>query len=264
MLFAAPVQILFMVLGPLALGVWLRRRGFGEWKVFFVGAAAFVGSQVVHIPLLVGLTLLAKQSFFPHPPDAWKLPVNAVVLGLAAGACEEPARWLALHFWVKNGRGWKAALMLGAGHGGVESFLLGALAAVNFVAMLLMRTVDPARLGVPADKVATVHDAVAKYWSTPAYMALLGAAERAMAITIHLAASVLVMRAVTTRRRAWLFLAIGYHALVDGCAVYVSGRWGTVATEEVTLGWAALGILVIAIMRDRPKEPEDVVSVSLT
>jgi uncharacterized membrane protein YhfC len=247
------VQVLFMVLAPLALGRFLVRRGLGTWRLFFTGALAFVASQVVHIPLLIGLTVLAKQPSFPHPPDAWKLVVNAVVLGLAAGACEEPARWIALERFAKNARGYRAALVFGAGHGGVESFLLGVLAAVNIGAMTFMRFFGAARLGVHAEQLDQVNDAVNKFWATPAYMPLVGAGERAMAMTIHLAASTLVMRGVVAGRPRWLALAILFHAVVDGVAVWVVGRYGALPTEALTLGFTALAVAILVL--GRPRRP---------
>lgn len=252
MLFAAPVQFLFMIALPIVVGVWMRRRGFGTWRVFFAGAVAFIASQVVHIPMLIGLTALAKVHGFPHPSPAWKDAVNAVVLGLAAGACEEPARWLVLRFWVKDARGTKSALMLGAGHGGVESFILGLLAAVNFVAMLVMQKIGPGALGVPADQASKVAEAVAKYWSTPWYMALVGGFERAMAMTVHLAASVLVMRAIETRKARWLGLAILFHAAVDGVAVYAATTWGPMAAEASVVVFVLVAIAILFALRERP------------
>lgn len=245
------VQILFMVLAPLAFGRALVRRGFGGWKLFFTGALAFVASQIVHIPLLVGLTVMGKQPWFPHPPDAWKLPVNALVAGFAAGVCEEPARWIALRRFAKNARGWKAGVLFGAGHGGIESILLGVVAALSAVAMVVLRAMGPEQLGVSGDKLVAVNQAVEKYWSMQPWLPLVGAAERAMAITIHVAASVLVMRGVMSGRTAWLWLAILFHTAVDGVAVYGAGRWGTTTVEVMMLPFVAIALGIVFLERRR-------------
>jgi uncharacterized membrane protein YhfC len=263
---AFAVQILFMCGAPLALGAYFVRRGFGSpraqesgaelgrgsWKLFFAGALTFLGSQVVHIPLVVGLTLLGKLPTFPHPAGPWKLVVNSVVLGLAAGACEEPARSITLRRFTRAARGWRAALMLGAGHGGAESFLLGALSALSLLAMLVLRTVGPERFGVGVEKASALTAAMHKYWSLSPWLPLVGAGERAMAMTIHLAASALVMRGVVLGRARWLAAAIVYHALVDAAAVYTAGRWGTTGAELITLGFTAgaAGILFFTYTSD--------------
>jgi uncharacterized membrane protein YhfC len=247
------VQVLFMVLAPIVLARVLIRRGFGGWKLFFTGAAAFVASQVVHIPLLVGLTAMAKLPWFPHPSEAWKLPVNAIVLGLAAGACEEPARWIALRRFAKNARGWKAAVLFGAGHGGVEAILLGVLAALNAIAMAVLRAMGPERLGLTGDKLSAANEAVANYWSMAPWIPLIGAGERVFAIMIHLAASTLVMRGVVSGRARWLWLAVLFHTAVDGVAMYAVKRWGMVPVEWLMLPFVAIaaGIVVLERRRER-------------
>ncbi len=252
------VEIAFVIAAPLGLAAWLRARGFGTWKLFLAGALSFVGSQIVHIPLLLGVTALGKLPGAPHPSEAWKLAVNAVILGLAAGACEEPARWLVLRHVVKTARGWKAAVMLGTGHGGAESVLVGVSVALSLVAMLLLRVLGPARLGVHANQLSVVDDVVRKFWSTAPAMPLVGAGERVLAFAIHLAASVLVMRGVVEGRARWLALAILFHAAVDAVAVYVQGRWGAMVVELVMVGFAALAAVVVRVSRDRgaPPRPE--------
>jgi uncharacterized membrane protein YhfC len=244
-------QVLFMMVAPIVFGRVLIRRGFGGWKLFLTGAATFVASQIVHIPLLVGMTAMAKQPWFPHPPEALTLPVNAIVLGLAAGVCEEPARWIALRRFAKDARGWKAAILFGAGHGGVEAFLLGVLAAINAIAMVVLRAMGPERLGVTGDKVSAVNDAVAKYWSMAPWMPLVGAGERIAAVMIHLAASVLVMRGVVSRRVVWLWLAILFHTVVDGVAVYGAKRWGMVPVEVLMIPFVAIAAGIVALERRR-------------
>src|SRR5579883_3522554 len=125
-------QFVFTALGPIAFGAALVRRGFGGWRLIFLGALTFVASQFVHIPLLLGLTLMGRAPGFPHTPDAWKPLVNAVVLGLAAGACEEPARWFMLAHFAKTNRGWRPAVLFGSGHGGCECVLLALAGLANF------------------------------------------------------------------------------------------------------------------------------------
>ena len=47
-----------MIFFPLALGWWIRRRYRVGWGIFFAGAATFVLSQIVHLPLNWALGLL--------------------------------------------------------------------------------------------------------------------------------------------------------------------------------------------------------------
>src|SRR5436305_12112469 len=100
---------LMIVLG-LALGLFLHHRMGVAWRLYVVGVLTFIASQVVHIPLLIGLTALFTQKILPEPPAEWLLLFNAVVLGLAAGLCEELARWTTYRFVIRAARSWREAL----------------------------------------------------------------------------------------------------------------------------------------------------------
>jgi uncharacterized membrane protein YhfC len=244
MLYAAlGFQFLFTVVGPIALAVALVRHGFGGWRLIFVGALTFVASQFVHIPLLVGLTLLSRAPGFPRAPHAWTPLVNALVLGLAAGACEEPARWIALARFAKTARGWRPAVLLGAGHGGCECVLLALGGLANLAFLVAVR-------GTGAEHLPAIDEAIAKLRSTPAWMPLVGAAERVAAMVIHVAASVIVMRGVVSGRLLWLGIAVLFHAAVDGFAVYGMARWGVLGTELTVFVFAAVGAVVVLRERD--------------
>ncbi len=112
------VGVLGMVILPIVLGFWLTRKFKLSWKLFFAGAATFIASQILHIPILYGLTALFKNGTLPNPPEAWAAIFNAVLLGLAAGIFEETARWVLYKFILKNNRTWNEGVLVGAGHGG--------------------------------------------------------------------------------------------------------------------------------------------------
>ena len=119
-----PLDALLMIGMPLVLGVWLARKTKAPWLLFGIGAMTFIGSQVVHLPLNTGLTLLFKAIWPSTQPQGWHIPFNAVVLGLTAGLCEETARYVGYRWLAKKARYWRDALMLGAGHGGIEAILV--------------------------------------------------------------------------------------------------------------------------------------------
>jgi uncharacterized membrane protein YhfC len=233
------VEIVVMLVAPLVLGLFLWRRWRLPWILFVAGAATFIASQVVHLPLNYGLTALFRIEGVPTPPEAWQLPFNAAVLGLTAGLCEEIARYLAYRFWIKDARTWRGALFFGAGHGGIESMLTGLLVGVTLLSMAAMRGLDPSSLGLPADQAAEVARQVEAFWAMSAYTPLLAAAERLMAMLFHLSAAALVMQALL-RDRLWpLWAAIGWHTLFNAVAVYVNGTWGAEAAE------AAMAVLSV-------------------
>ena len=83
------VEILFMLLFPLALGFYLVRRFGVHWRLFGFGTLAFVGSQVVRLPLLYGATFAFRQGMLPSLPERYALALNVVVVSLTAGLFEE-------------------------------------------------------------------------------------------------------------------------------------------------------------------------------
>jgi len=258
--FTHALNALLMMVMPILLGVFLARRLSLRWGLFGVGAATFIASQVVHIPLNSGLTALFAGKILPAPPDAWKLPFNAVVLGLTAGLCEEIARYLVYRYWIKSARTWREALMFGAGHGGVEAIILGALVALTFVNLVFLRDVDVAALPVPADQQALAAKQIAEYWSAPWYATLLGAVERAFSLCFHLSAAVLVLQAFRRNNRLWLGAAILWHAAVDAVSVYAVGRLGVYWTEAIVGVFALASVGMILAL----KPPDETLARAVT
>ncbi len=248
------IEIVIMLGAPAALGWLLWRRWRLPWMLFFTGAVTFLASQVAHLPLNAGLTALFRFDWMPKPPETWQLPFNAAVLGLTAGLCEETARCLVYRSWLKDARTWRQALVFGAGHGGIESVITGLLVGATLVSMAAMRGVDVSALGLSADQAAETARQVAEFWVLPAYLPLLAAAERLMAILLHLSLAALVMQ-VFLRQRLWpLWAAIGWHALVNAVAVYVNSAWGAVAAEA-SLAALSLGSVSILWAARRAEQP---------
>lgn len=247
------LNALLMVFLPLLLGIAIQRRFGAGWGLFALGATAFVGSQVVHIPLNVALARLVP-GLLTGPAEGGRLLMRAAILGLTAGLCEETARYLVFRRLPEGQRTWANALMVGAGHGGVESILLGVLAGIGFVQLAMLRGMDLEPLGLPPNQLATLKAQLAAYWSTPWYLTLVGAGERVLAMTLHLAWSVVVLQAVNRRNPLWLLAAIAGHTLVDGTAVYGVARWGIPATEMVIAAFAVAGLAVVFPLRGR-EEP---------
>jgi len=240
---------------PPALGWFLWKKLGTPWTLFFVGAATWVGSQVVHLPLNAGLTALFQQTWMPKPPEASSKAFNALVLGLSAGVCEETARYLVYRFWIRKTRAWRQALMFGAGHGGIESILLtGLLGGLTLINMVVLHDMDLSTAGFPPQEAAQIGQAVAEYWGMPAYMPLLAAAERGMSILFHLSAAALVVQAFRLDRLWPLWAAIAWHAAINAISLYVALTWGAVASEAslAALSLVSVGILWATWHAERP------------
>jgi uncharacterized membrane protein YhfC len=221
-----------MVALPLVLGFFLARRYGVGWTLFGWGAVTFVGSQVVHLPLLQALTLALRDVDAPAL-RANALLINAVILGVAAGVCEEGARWLGYRYLVPGARSWEKGLMLGAGHGGIEAILLGVLTGAATLHMTTATAPMPDVSAIPASP----------------FTPLLGATERVFALACHLALSVMVLQVFLRRSRRWLLAAVGGHAALDGASVYFAPKLTPIALEGILGGFAIVGVGIIGWLR---------------
>ena len=239
---------LLMIAMPIGLAIVLTRRWKIGWSTWWIGFAAFIISQVGHIPFNWGAGLLINQSNLVYWSPLAQQVFNAVFLGLSAGVFEEVSRYLILRFWAKKARSWRNGILFGAGHGGSEAIILGVLVLVTYTSMLAMRGMDLSTL-VPADQLDLAQQQVQAYWSIPWYDSLLGALERLFTIPVQICLAVLVMQAFTRKKIGWLFLAILYHAVVNGTVVFLMPSLGTYWTEALVGGFALLSLVIIILLR---------------
>lgn len=248
----APLYLNFflMISMPLLLGWFISHRRRVSWRLFAVGAATFILAQIAHIPFnyLVVNQWLAELSF----SSQWtQLIVTALFLGLSAGLFEEGTRYMAYRFWAKDARTWGSGLMMGAGHGGVESILLGILGALNITILVGYGSGYFQDL-IPSEQAPQVEQALDLLAVTPWFELMFGALERALALTIQMSLSLMVMQVLTRGKLRWLFLAFAWHALVDASVVVTADVGGLYAAEIVT-GFAAIVSLGVVF---RLREPE--------
>jgi uncharacterized membrane protein YhfC len=255
-----PINFLGMVILPIALGIYLTRRFKFGWRIWWIGAATFILSQVVHIPLNQGINQLFLSKIIPTPTGTAATLLFSLIGGLTAGVCEEGARYLVLRFWAKDARSWRKGVLFGAGHGGMEAILLGFLAFWGFIQLAGLQGVADLTKVVPADQVAALQATMQQYWSAPWYSALLGMLERAFTLPVQMALAVMVMQVFTRRQIRWLWLAIAWHTLIDmviaGLAVraWMSYPWGAYAIEGLVLASALLSLAILFGLR----QPEPV------
>lgn len=248
------IEILIMIGMPILLWVYLTKKFNLNISLVWAGAITFILSQVVHIPLNYALGLLKGG----RGVALWPLPAMALVAGLSAGICEEVARYLALKFWRKEARSWEEGVTFGAGHGGIESILLGSLVLTTFINMLILKGVGLEKLGLQGENLLRAKQQLEALWSVPWYVPLLGGLERIFAITMHIAWTLLVLQSIVRSNLIWLFYAILAHTVVDGVAVFMKVKgYSTLLMEGVIflLALAALG-LILVMKREKEKQEQ--------
>lgn len=249
-----PLNGLLMIFLPIILAIYLSKVFGAKWRLWWIGCATFLLSQVGHIPFNLALTRLF--TYWRFVPESMVLVFNSIVLGLSAGLWEELARYAAFRWWAKDARSWPRGLMLGAGHGGVEAIILGVIVLVGFVNVLVVSNMDLNTM-LPPEAVLEAEGQIQAYLSAPWPATLLGALERLFAITLHLSLSLMVMQAFVRRQAFWLWLAVLWHALVDGVAVYTASVWGIYQSEAMIAGFALISLAIILILR--PSEQPDLI-----
>jgi uncharacterized membrane protein YhfC len=222
-LLIADIAAIIIEIGlPVLLAILVVKKLKMKWAVVFTGVLTFIGSQVVHIPLLQVPALLNNLGVNVVEPQYWPIVWYAVFLGLMAGLCEETARWIGFKILKARAASYKSAFALGIGHGGVESVIVGVLVLANLVFMLTFSPDAMLASGVPDGTVQMTISQVAQFWTNPWHLALAGAFERVIAISAHLFMSVLVWKAVMKKSWMWYLLAVAFHALLNFVAVYLS------------------------------------------
>jgi uncharacterized membrane protein YhfC len=249
MIVTAPLAALLEILFPIAAAIWfIRWTGVHppriRWLVVFVGAAAFLLSQVLHIPFLSAVQPLVANSL-----PANLRPVGlAVFLGLAAGLFEETARVVAYVILKDRARSWNGGVALGIGHGGAESAIfVGLTVLATSIYMLYLRG-NPQLIQGNAE--AQIQ--VTAYWATAWYIPLVGLVERVMTFTIQIGLSVIVLQAFLRHNALWYAGAVLFHALIDALAVIgAESGWGIGIIEGIVLVAALASLWIIRALRPR-------------
>lgn len=261
----------------------IQRKGIGVMEIGHVGAGTFAGiifSLCISIALPVVLLIVVHKktkarmamagigaaTFFLFAMVLEQI-LHAIVLGvggeritgniwiyglyggLAAGLFEEVGRFVAMRFAMKKQLNLPNALMYGVGHGGIEAILIVGLASVsNLVTSIMINagTLE-ASLGAldQATKEATLTQ-LSALWTTPSYQFFLSGIERIVAVTLHIALSVLVFQAVKLGKKRYWFLAFAIHVGVDFATV-IAANYLNLVLVEVMLAVLVAGVVVLTI-----------------
>ena len=253
--FAHLLNGLLMIAMPVGLAIFLTARWKLGARLWLIGAATFILSQVGHIPFNALATLVLNRTPLANMTPEAALIFNAVFLGLSAGLFEELFRYGMFRWWAKDARSWRKGVLAGAGHGGAEAIILGALVLYAFLQLVYLRNADISKV-VPAAQLALTQQQVSAYWSMSWYASLLGALERLFTIPTQIALAVLVLQTFTRKQWFWVWLAVLYHAALDAGAVWLSVHSGSLPTEVLAGAFALISLLLIFLLR-QPEPLED-------
>lgn len=243
-------NIVIAIAIPAGLCIFCRVRWKCDLLPFFAGcgvmlAFAFGLEQCAH-----GIVLGLKAGSVIRG-NIW---LYALYGGIMAGLFEETGRLLAMKFLLRKKRGNDYnALMYGAGHGGIEAFVLLFFGMLNNLIYSLMINAGKSELllqavdGANAAALQSVFDTLTQ--ASP-FLFLAGAVERLAAVTAHMALSVLVWIAVSRKGQIGLyFLAVLLHFALDAAAVLLSSTGMSMALLELMIVLiAALYVVLAAVL----------------
>lgn len=237
-----------MIAIPISLAFILMRRWKLGWRILLIGAATFILSQVGHIPFNALMTWLFSKTALVNLSAQGALIFNAIFLGLSAGFFEELFRYGMFRWWLKDAHTWRRAILAGVGHGGAEAIILGGLALFAMIQLTAARNMDLSTI-YSGTTLQTAQSQVQSYWSMPWYASMLGVVERLFTIVIQVSLAVIVVQSFLRKQKRWLWLAIGYHALIDAVAVFAVSKLNPYWLEGIVGVFALISLGIIFILR---------------
>lgn len=236
-----------ILLPILVLLIWKKRTG-SKIKPAVVGAIVFV----LFAQILEGIP---KFIFFagvlPISDYVWSHTWTYVMTGcLLAGIFEEVGRYVAFRFFLRKYQDRKDAITYGIGHGGIESILVLGIAGISSIGMAAVinnGSMEQSLANLSMGQARSIELQVAAIVGYGAVRMLLEVLERVVAMTLHIALSVIVFQSVRAKKIGFLFLAILLHACFDIPAALYQCSVLTIGTAEIWL--LCNGIIVALIAR---------------
>ncbi|WLR43272.1 YhfC family intramembrane metalloprotease [Bacillus carboniphilus] len=186
---------------------WLSWKSVGMGILIFI-VFALVLEQLLHIFLIDRDSGLLKFSNNPY---------LFVLYGcLAAGIFEEVGRYVGFRFLLRKNREFGDGLSYGLGHGGIEVIVVTFLSLISLV--IISTFINQGMFdalfseSLTADQLNDVKD---QYLNMEWFMPLISFLERIPALALHLSLSLLVLLSVKRKKKSFLLLAIGFHAIFN-------------------------------------------------
>lgn len=206
---------------PLAflVGYALRHKKQGIWSAWLLGALGFFVPQIlIRFPIL---TALSRTDGFVAFSQTHPL-VYGFALAFTAGLFEVVGRYAVARMLKKN-LTYRRALAAGLGHGGIEAMIITGLAYIsNLVFVVMLQTggfeatlAQTTAAGGDVTALLASRDAL---MNTPWAMFLLAGFERLLAMTCHVAMSMLVCYGVHRGKAAPTIFALAMHVCMDSVA----------------------------------------------
>lgn len=249
------LSILIQLALPLLIGFFIIRRYNTGWRLFVVGALAYLVYMIILTPLFQGI---AATDFYTTQIETLPPLLVTLVLGLASAVLEIAARIGSLYYLRRTISQWWQGLTVAAGHAGVESIIMGMQTLINLIAAVSITNSGMEALKLTQEEATQLSSDIASFWALPWYIPLEAALQRLALLALSLVAGMLVWLAFT--RKAWGWIAV---ALIWQAATYVLvGALGQsmpdLGTSAVFAGLLALNGGILYFLYRRLHRPEEI------
>jgi len=241
------VAALMSIAWPVIAYLICRERMALRARNIIVGAVCFIVFALVLEGLLNRFVLVINPT-----TAAWfnAHKIGIVVYGaLAAGIFEETARLFGMSLLARKEEG--TGVAYGIGHGGAESILIGALGLVSSIALAVLLNQGKLQSVLAHAPPGTVEKVQTQLVHLTFVTALAGGVERASALVLQIALSLLVWRAVKNKQPLFYIAAIFAHALFDTPAALIQTGFLHLGTWTIEGGYAALAALLLIVLLPR-------------
>jgi uncharacterized membrane protein YhfC len=247
-LYVLDIVLLFAV--PISLGIFLVRKFDLEGRWWWIGAVVYAISQIIFVPLQnYGINpFLNRLSLSGKLPSLGVLILGGLTLGLILSIIEELLRYGMLRWWAKDARSFKSALLLGTGQAGAGAIFLGFLVLYNFIYMAMIRRSDLSTLP-STDQLKFLQSQIAAFWSAPWYYTIREALGQIYLLPIQVCLAVMMLQVFIRKQSFWLFLAIGFHTLVETVRIITLNLSNENLANIVLFCFAVLSFLIILALR---------------
>jgi uncharacterized membrane protein YhfC len=235
---------------PIALGIYVTRKYELYWRLWWVGVAIYVLSQVILLPFetYAATPLIGKVNNNPALSAIMVLILSALILGLSTAFVEELLRYAMFRWWAKEARTWATGFLTGIGHGGAAAILLGALVLYNFINMAYVRNSDLSKF-VTAEQLPLAQAQVNAFWAVPWYLTLNELIQQVFTIPVQICLALIVMQTFVRKQSYWLLIAIVFHTLFETTRVVVQNLTSGFLVDLVIAVFGITSIVIIFIFK---------------
>lgn len=244
------ITLILEIAIPVAALIFIHKKYDTKISTFFIGCATFLIFSMV-------LESICNTLIFKSPAGESIKANNfvfALLGGFMAGLFEETGRFAAFNTILKKDRyDDSTALMYGAGHGGIEVFMIATAMISNLVMAIMINSGNMGMLkaGQTGENLVLVENMITQLCETKPVMFLVSTVERIPSFIMHICFSVIVWSGCKNKKWYLFPTAICLHTFVDFVAGFTSKcSWNVMLIEAVLYIIAiALAVLTYFIAR---------------